>query len=467
MGTDPRIDALLQSCEPAAVEAIVEFLQTADDSKLSRINPYELASELSLSEKPTIDVLLHATKLGLLDMTWNTLCPGCGYVLETTTARRVRDEYHCALCVSAYKPTLDEMVDVSFIVNRSYRKIAAHEPEEMEPLEFLRQLVMRPGLKLPEGQEWSSFLERSLLDLESLAPGERARVSVELPAEWVAVFEPVTHSCSFIAPTGEATRERRELSFLFDSSGASPAKVETAPGPVRVGLVNATPNRIFPGLWVVGDRFHDLLHQRRRMFSARDLFTKQTFRDLWGASALDVEQRLKITSLTVLFTDLKGSTQLYGRVGDLAAYDLVRSHFRVLTDVVRGTGGAVVKTIGDAVMATFPTVDSGMVAALSMRDAMQELNSRRASEDLIVKIGLHAGPCLAVTLNERLDYFGQTVNIAARVQGLATDRSIFVTEPVLRADGVEPLLHERRIEPVPQRTKLRGIDHELVVYELP
>jgi class 3 adenylate cyclase len=410
---------------------------------------------------------LHATKLGILDMTWNTLCPGCGYVLETTTAHSMRDEYHCALCVSAYEPSLDEMVDVSFIVNRSFRKIAAHEPEKMPPLEFMRQLVMSPGLKLPEGDEWSSFLERTMLDVESLAPRELAHASVELPTDWVAVFEPVTHSCSFIVPTGERSHERRELSFLFDSGGCTPAKVEVAPGPIRVRLTNATTHRLFPGLWIVGERFHDLLHQRRRMFSARDLFTQQTFRDLWGASALDVDQRLKITSLTVLFTDLKGSTQLYGRVGDLAAYDLVRSHFRVLTDVVRGTGGAVVKTIGDAVMATFPTVESGMVAALSMRQAMSELNSQRDADDLIVKIGLHAGPCLAVTLNERLDYFGQTVNIAARVQGLATDRSIFVTEPVLRADGVEALLEQRNIEPVPQRTKLRGIDDELVVFEIP
>ena len=118
-----------------------------------------------------------------------------------------------------------------------------------------------------------------------------------------------------------------------------------------------------------------------------------------------------------LFTDLKGSTELYERVGDLVAYDLVRAHFRVLHEIVAAESGAVVKTIGDAVMATFPTPDRAMAAALKMREALKNLKG-----DLLLKIGIHEGPCLAVSLNDRQDYFGRTVNIAARVQGLATSR---------------------------------------------
>src|SRR5204862_5761002 len=142
---------------------------------------------------------------------------------------------------------------------------------------------------------------------------------------------------------------------------------------------------------------------------------------------LDVAQRLKITSLTFLFTDLRGSTELYERVGDLVAFDLVQAHFQVLNEIVGAEAGAVVKTIGDAVMATFPTPDRAVAAALRMRDAMRELNAERGGEDLLLKIGIHEGPCLAVTLNDRQDYFGQTVNIASRVQNLAVARAIFAT----------------------------------------
>src|SRR5581483_8283548 len=120
--------------------------------------------------------------------------------------------------------------------------------------------------------------------------------------------------------------------------------------------------------------------------------------------------------------------------------------------------GAVVKTIGDAVMATFPTPDRAVAAALRMRDAMRRLNDAHANEDLVLKIGIHEGPCLAVTLNERQDYFGQTVNIAARVQTLVNSRAIFATEPVVKDSDTAKLLQTSGIEPVAQRHVLRGIE---------
>ena len=106
-----------------------------------------------------------------------------------------------------------------------------------------------------------------------------------------------------------------------------------------------------------------------------------------------------------------------------------------------------VKTIGDAVMATFPTPDRALAAALRMREAMDELNRKRNTEDLLLKIGIHEGPCLAVNLNERQDYFGQTVNIASRVQGLAGTRSILTTAPVVQHPEAAAILQGRRIEP--------------------
>src|SRR6202035_2460272 len=110
---------------------------------------------------------------------------------------------------------------------------------------------------------------------------------------------------------------------------------------------------------------------------------------------------------------------------------LVREHFHVLYDVVRAEAGAVVKTIGDAVMATFTTPDRALAAALRMRQEMARINAERRNEDLLLKIGIHEGPCLAVTLNNSQDYFGHTVNVAARVQGLASSHAIFATKSVV------------------------------------
>ena len=145
----------------------------------------------------------------------------------------------------------------------------------------------------------------------------------------------------------------------------------------------------------------------------------------------------------------------------------MRAHFKVLTDVVRAESGAVVKTIGDAVMATFPSSELGVSAAFRMRHAMDALNEQRKHEDLIVKIGMHEGPCLAVISNERLDYFGQTVNIAARVQGLATARSIFVTEPVVRHAAVQRFFASNGVSTTEHKASLKGIADEMTVYEIP
>ena len=182
---------------------------------------------------------------------------------------------------------------------------------------------------------------------------------------------------------------------------------------------------------------------------------------------IDVEQRLKITSLTFLFTDLEGSTELYERVGDLAAFDLLRAHFRVLNEIVAAEAGAVVKTIGDAVMATFPTPDRAISAALRMREAMRELNDGRNGQDLLLKIGIHEGPCLAVVLNDRQDYFGQTVNIAARVQALADSCSILATDAVIAHPQTSDLLKTRGLEPMAHTRTLRGVVERVPVYEIP
>ncbi len=283
----------------------------------------------------------------------------------------------------------------------------------------------------------------------------------------IIATEPVTHWAQYIEVKGEPTRERQNLVVVFDQAQSALPTIELRPGPLRITFDNRTKRRVLPGVWVANERLHDLLGRRRPFLTAKQLFTNQTFRDIYRTDTLDVDQRLKITSLTFLFTDLKGSTQLYDRVGDLVAFDLVRAHFRVLNEIVAAEAGAVVKTIGDAVMATFPTPDRAVAAGLKMREAMRQLSHDHDGADLLLKIGIHEGPCLAVSLNDRQDYFGQTVNIAARVQALAASRSIFATKPVVEHPEATKLLRTSGIDPVSRRYALSGIAEEFAVYEIP
>jgi len=458
---------LRQSTDPAAAAAIEKLVRDAPDRALSRINVLDFAAKRAVDEEPAIAAFLHAARLGVFELSWNVLCPGCGGVLDTSaTLKSVnKDEYECAICAAGYRPTLDEMVEVTFTVSRRVRRIAAHDPHDLPFAEYFRQIFWGSGIDVPD--DFEQLIEEIVLDQIELPPGEKALLSLQLPAEFIIVMDPVTHGTQFLDVKGEPTRERQSFSLVFDRLRTPTGTLTLRPGPLRLSLENRTDTRVLPGLWIAGDKLHELLGRRRPFLTAKRLLTNQVFRDLYGTDTIDVEQRLKITSLTFLFTDLKGSTELYERVGDLAAFDLVREHFRVLNEIVAGEAGAVVKTIGDAVMATFPTPDRAVAAALRMREAMRALNDGRRPQDLLLKIGIHEGPCLAVVLNDRQDYFGTTVNIAARVQALADSRTILATGPVVTHPQASTLLETNGLKPASQRRALRGITDEVAVYEIP
>jgi len=461
-------DLLQQSVDPPAVaEAIEQLVDKGNDRDLARVNVLAFAASKGIDAERMITGFLHAAKIGLFDMSWNVLCPGCGTVLESSASLKSvhSEDYNCALCAAGYEPTLDEMVEVTFTVSPRVRRIEAHNPDQLSPMEYMRQVHCSSQLDLPENFE-TVFDEIALEALE-LPPGEKAIVSLQLPAQFIIIDEPVTHTVQFIDVKGEPTKSRQALSVIFERDQPHHPTVEMNPGPVRILLENRLDRRVLPLVLVAGDTLHEIMRKRRPFLTAKRLLSHQTFRDLYRADTLDVDQRLKITSLTFLFTDLRGSTELYERVGDLVAFDLVRAHFQVLQEIVVAEAGAVVKTIGDAVMATFPTPDRAISAALKMRDAMRDLNDKRGSEDLLLKIGVHEGPCIAVMLNERQDYFGQTVNIASRVQHLATSREILTTAQVIEDTLTSTVLEAKGLQPTSHSSRLRGIVNDVVVYAVP
>lgn len=459
---------LRQSADGDTVTAMERLVREGRDPALNRINALDFAAANGLNEEQTIGAFLHAARFGLFDLSWNVLCPGCGGVLDANATLKSihHEEYNCALCAAGNEPTLDEMVEVTFTVNPRIRKIAAHTPNELPIWDYYRQIFWSSGIDVP-AESFEALIQDVTIESVELPPGEKAILSVTLPKEFVIVFEPVTHAAQFIDVQGEPTRERQHLSLIFNKVSAPTGTMTLRPGPLRLSLENRTDLRTLPAIWVAAEKLHALLGRRKPFMTAKRLITNQTFRDIYRADTLHVDQRLKITSLTFLFTDLKGSTALYERVGDLIAFDLVKAHFRVLLEIVASEAGAVVKTIGDAVMATFPTPDRAVKAALRMREAMHDLNNERGRDDLLLKIGIHEGPCLAVTLDDRQDYFGQTVNIAARVQNLAISRAILATGPVIDDPQASHLLAVAGLKPESRRYALRGIADELTLYEIP
>ena len=459
-----QFTVLRQAARPEAVAALEDLVRHAPDRALGRINALDLAARQGVAEEDTIAALLHAARLGLFDLAWNVLCPGCGGVLHQGLTLKGLDQsrYSCALCAAGYEPTLDELVEVTFTVNPRVRRIAAHDPDALPMIEYFRQVFWGSGFDLPDDAALARAFDDCTLEAIELPAGERAVLSLQAPAAFLILFDPVTHMAQFLDVQGEPTRERQSLALTVDGHHAQTGTLALRPGPLRIAIENRAGRRTLPGLWIAGDALHDLLGRRRPFLTAARLLSNQTFRDLYGTDTLEPRQRLRITSLTFLFTDLTGSTELYDRVGDLAAYELVQTHFRLLQEIVAAAGGAVVKTIGDAVMASFPAPEQAVAAAVRMRAAIRDLRD----DELMLKIGLHAGPCLAVMLNGAQDYFGQTVNVAARVQGLAEAGGILASAPVMEGARVAALLAGLGLAPQPQERALRGVARAMAIYEV-
>src|SRR5260370_1107000 len=458
--------ALRKSADDDVVDMLERMVRDAPDHALNKINAHDLAAREGIDEERVIAALLNAVGLGIFEMTWNVMCPSCAGVLSANKSLKTLDraQYSCAFCAAGYETTLDNLVEVTFTVSPRVQKIAAHSPDELSAAEYLRRIFGSSAIDLPADLE--KLLAEVTLETVDLPPGERAILSLQLPKGTVIVFDPVTHTAQFLDVSGEEASERQNLSVIFNKVQVPVDTVALRPGRLHLVLENRTESPVLPAVWVANQALDALLNRRKPILAATRPLDNQTFRDIYRTETLAIGQRLKILSLTFLFSDLKDSTELYDRVGDLVAFDLVNEHFRLLQEIIASERGAVVKTIGDAVMATFETPDRAIAAAIRMREAMSDLGAGRQHQSLRLKMGIHEGSCLAVTLNGQQDYFGQPVNIASSVQGLAASRSIMVTESVVENADARALLATNGLKPTPRHVALSGIADKVSVYEI-
>jgi class 3 adenylate cyclase len=192
--------------------------------------------------------------------------------------------------------------------------------------------------------------------------------------------------------------------------------------------------------------------------TAAEVTALQMFRDLFASEALRPGEQISVGTLTVLFTDLRNSTQLYREIGDATAFGRVMSHFDVVRKSIAEHDGAIVKTIGDAVMAVFRSAADGLLAMIEVQQALAE--PADGSRPLQLKAGLNTGPCIAVTLNDRLDYFGSTVNMAARLEGLSSGSDVIISRSVYEDARVQELIESDHFAATPFDMTLKGFENE-------
>jgi class 3 adenylate cyclase len=464
---DERLEELERAKQwnPRVVSRLESFIRTEDDYELFRINPLHFAADRGISEAEAIDLFLYATKVGLFRMRWELICPVCGSPIQSfAELRMVRSHYFCMLCNLTTDAALDDYIEVNFTIAPAVREITYHYPETLSDEDFALRYHFHRGTHEPDGTPVLDLIRSSALYLGSVEPGEQKEVEVDLGPGELAWYD-FTHEVGARIPVrGESGGESQVLNLRLGDGAFEPDIPEAAPGRLEVRLHGHPADRAVIGMSyhpegevVVPAIFDPFLTGKR-------LLNTQTFRDLFRWEVIEGTEGLGVKDLTILFTDLKGSTALYDRIGDLNAFRLVSQHFDSLRRVITEHSGAIVKTIGDAVMASFVNPVDGVKSALQILQEIEDLNRELGGQDLILKLGIHRGPLIAVTLNDRLDYFGQTVNIASRVQNLASAEEIWITDAVSDAPGVSELLGNRQVSV--EDARLRGIEQLVRVYRI-
>ena len=384
------------------VDLLVDWIRSGDDADLHRIQIRERARAWKVPELELLRTALHATRAGLLDLSWDTICPHCrGLREENGKLAEVAANGHCDVCEIDFTTDAAEAVEVTFRVHPSIRDVPERLYCSAEPAtkDHIRvQALVAPG-------------EHKTL-APSLAPGRYVMWRGHVGG-WYLDVEPDGPSAVEWAdhPEGHVVRVGVRPAITFVNSSAEPELFS-------VERATWSDDALRPGT----------------------LLSFQDFRDLFSEDYIGADVKLAVGEQTLLFTDVVGSTAFYAERGDPAAFVEIKRHFDEVFAIVAENRGAVVKTIGDAVMATFVSPVDAVRAAQKIHDTFHR---ERGDTPIRVRISLNTGPCIAVRLNSNADFFGGTVNVAAKLQALAEAYQIAMSETTYRAAGVADYLTQQ------------------------
>ncbi len=431
----PKVRAIFDS---PIIEKLIAALIDKPDMELRRMRPFAFAREWRSEKQQTLNVFLAATRAGLLKMRWDVICPHCrGDKQNLASLSSVKEKAFCPACNVDFDVDLDRSLEAVFMPHPQVREI-----------EEATYCLGGPGMT-PHVVYQRMFEPGDKDECEmTLPPGRyRLRVTGEKSYRWIEVAGPSfgeSPASVVRSPEGSATPSRNDFrtpdtrtpDFKITDSGIDGTDSAIPAAPTKFAFSNSSRRRCLVVL--------ESVEWAQDALSAGELVADQRFRDLFSSEVLAPGVKLAVESTTILFTDLVGSTAMYDKLGDAKAFSLVWTHFDILHEIVERYRGAIVKTIGDAIMAVFSRPEDALAAAEKLHARVAEYCRNKGHEHPVqLKVGLHEGPSIAVTANERLDYFGQTVNLAARVQAMSEGEDIVLTRVFAEKVNDARLLREK------------------------
>ncbi len=423
--------ALKQGTNPELINRLEDYLDHADDISIQRIRPYALADHWKTNRRAVLEMFLRATRAGAFDISWDLLCPSCRGITEGhSNLADVRGDSHCTTCQIDFTTNFDHNIEVVFRPNASVR-----------PVDFNAAFCVG-----------SPQLQPHVVMSQSLTPLHSLPVHVQLePGRYSLRASGVGGSAALLAGAdGTLNADLRVTQYGWPNDEQRVSLHST------LNLVNAT------------DADQNFQLERTawsdQAATAADVTALQVFRDLFATEVVRPGEEISVGSITLMFTDLRESTRLYRKIGDAPAFGRVREHFRMLENEIAAEGGAIVKTMGDSVMAAF----RNPIEALRAMWKAQVKIAERGEPMLWLKAGMHKGPCIVVNLNDRLDYFGSTVNIAARLPGFSLGGELIFSEEIRNDPEVDEFLTKNIKPDVLSRFtgEVKGFDEPFTMWKL-
>lgn len=418
---------MAQGAKESLVARLLQEIKQADDLVLSHLRPYALADQWGVPRRNVLELSLMATRVGLLDFQWEVLCPLCRGASDRVHNHlsEMATNVHCPTCNIDFKADTDHSIELTFAPNPSIRPV--------ERMEFC-----------VAGPQQTPHVAVQLL----LPPGAKRTVIPRLRfGRYRARTALLSGSQQFLV----AEQGASQIVIGLNEQGWVP-QVESLTKSVTIELRNETDEE---QLFI----FEELAWSDQAI-TAAEVISLQRFRDLFSQETLQPGEQFSVGSLTVLFTDLRDSTRLYREIGDAPAFGLVRNHFDVLREAIAAEEGAIVKTIGDAVMAVFRRPVSAMRAMTRSQQILA--NPANGERPLQLKAAIHAGHSIVVTLNERLDYFGTNINIAARLEKFSQGDDMIISDFVYCDPEVQEYINDATspMAATSFETQLKGFDDE-------
>ena len=421
-----------------------DWLVFSNEIARLRINPYEVAADSGAPVAEIVGLALRGVAAGLFDLHWLVHCPHCNMITqERQNFFELTHSSNCKMCDVDFDVDALTRIEVTFSLHRSIEDVDATAFCLPPPV-----LCSKINIAVPPGDTVSGT------DI------------IEDPGVY-RFFCPITLAKGILTVSGERTNEVQEFCVRqLPSLNYAETAFVARPGPVRFRLVNNCDK--VSGIFIIPDALPDELPLEALPSRLTGLETIHyaEYRKLFGDQALAESEHLQISSVTLLFTDIAGSTAMYEKMGNAAAYTAVRDHFEILFHFIEAHEGFVIKTIGDSVMASFRANNDALACTLDAQREFDALNEERDDASRIsVKFGIHRGPAILVNLNGRIDYFGSTVNRAARIQDMAAPNEIvFSTEARADSEVADTLMRNGSADVRQELITLKGIETGQTVF---